>query len=253
MLTQKHHWSWGTVGALVILGLAGCNESRTSTEPAADRSSSTPPAATAPRESAPGEASTTAAPAPAPARPAPDEPKPEPKVVVDVLPTETAPPTEMPTVILSEQYAETCRVKVGDALPAGTLKDVAAADKSLADLYGKQLTVVVFWHAGGIYDEAELADLTNLVVKPFQSQGVEVVAVNVGDPAEVVKSAAEEAGVEFPLLLDSDSSYFAGVATERLPRTYLVDSSGKILWFDIGYGRTTRRQLVDAIRYTLAN
>jgi hypothetical protein len=36
-----------------------------------------------------------------------------------------------------------------------------------------------------------------------------------------------------------------------LPRTYLLDSSGKILWFDLEYSRSTRRELNQAIRYVL--
>jgi hypothetical protein len=42
------------------------------------------------------------------------------------------------------------------------------------------------------------------------------------------------------------------VASEKLPRTYLLDASGKILWFDIEYSRTTRQQLLSAIRFSLA-
>ncbi len=36
-----------------------------------------------------------------------------------------------------------------------------------------------------------------------------------------------------------------------MPRTYLVDSQGKILWFDMEYSRSTRRDLRDAIRVVL--
>lgn len=252
-------WCWSAAGLLTICGvLAGCNASSNSTEPAADRGTSVPssPVPSAPRESTPAAESSPAEEATAAGErtaPAPAKPAPATTAVVDVMPTETAPPTAMPQVVLSAELAATSRVQVGAKLPAGDLKDLDGASKALADHLGEQLTVVVFWRAGGIYDTAELADLADLVVAPFKSQGVEVVAINVGDPADVVRNSVQEAGADFAQLLDADGNYFAEVATGKLPRTYLVDRDGNVLWFDIGYGRTTRRQLVDAIRYKLAN
>ena len=50
------------------------------------------------------------------------------------------------------------------------------------------------------------------------------------------------------MLLDSEGEALAKVATRRLPRTYLLDKKGKILWFDMEYSASTRRDLRDAIR-----
>ena len=36
----------------------------------------------------------------------------------------------------------------------------------------------------------------------------------------------------FPNLLDADGKAFAQVGSEKLPRTFVLDPSGKILWFD---------------------
>jgi hypothetical protein len=32
-----------------------------------------------------------------------------------------------------------------------------------------------------------------------------------------------------------------------MPRTYLLDPTGKILWFDVEYSRSTRRDLSEAL------
>jgi len=234
------------LASLVLALLLGCNSS-SDNQPMSD--------AGAPRESTPRESTTPASSTDTSTetpRPAPAEPD-KPRVVVDVMPEEEAAPAAMPPVVMSEEYLASSLVKVGDALPSGTLKKLDGSSQTLADLLGERLTVVVFWKADGLYDTAEIQDLTEVVVQPFKSRGVEVVAVNVEDPAEVVEQTVKKAGAEYPLLLDADGTYFAQVATGRLPRTYLLDASGKILWFDIGYQRTTRRQLADAIRYSLAN
>jgi hypothetical protein len=49
-------------------------------------------------------------------------------------------------------------------------------------------------------------------------------------------------------LLDAEGRAFAEVGSEKLPRTYLVDAQGKILWFDIEYSLSTRRELHQALR-----
>jgi hypothetical protein len=56
-------------------------------------------------------------------------------------------------------------------------------------------------------------------------------------------------------LLDSKGELFARIAKDPklkwMPRTYLLDAGGRILWFDVEYSRPMRRDLVEAIRVTL--
>ena len=54
-------------------------------------------------------------------------------------------------------------------------------------------------------------------------------------------------------LVDSDSKLFLQFATARVPRTYVLDKDGKILWFDIEYSQSTRRDLANALTYFLQN
>jgi hypothetical protein len=53
------------------------------------------------------------------------------------------------------------------------------------------------------------------------------------------------------MLLDAEGKALDAVATEKLPRTYLLDASGQILWFDIEYSESTRRELKNAIVWHL--
>ncbi|MFH1924704.1 MAG: hypothetical protein ABIP48_33040, partial [Planctomycetota bacterium] len=69
--------------------------------------------------------------------------------------------------------------------------------------------------------------------------------------AEAVRKSVEEAGAGFTNLLDPDGALFARVATEKLPRVYLLDADGKVLWFDLEFSRTTRDNLVQALQVAL--
>ena len=99
----------------------------------------------------------------------------------------------------------------------------------------------------------QLDDLSADVIEVYKDNGVQVVAICVKAELADVGTALEKVEVSYPILVDEDGSAFAQVATTHLPRTYVLDSNGKILWFDLGYARETRRQMDQAIRYGLHN
>ena len=155
--------------------------------------------------------------------------------------------TWAPKVTLSSEHRTTCKVFVGDKLPDMTLADLAGKETSLAETLGKKLTVVVFWKSENIYAQEQFTRLEREVADAFAEQGVTAVAVNVGDPADDVKALAEKAGCDFSCLLDADGAGFAKIATGKLPRTYLCDAAGKIVWMDVEYSVSTRRELTNAL------
>lgn len=159
----------------------------------------------------------------------------------------------MPKMTLSEAHAKTCRVQVGDSFPTFELSDLAGEKQEFARLLGKQLTVVVFWRAGSPMSLEEVADVERMILRRFGRQGVAAVGVNVGDERQLAAELAKQAGVSYPQLSDQDRQAFDQVATAHLPRTYLLDGAGKIVWFDLEYSRTTRRDLAAAVRYRLAH
>lgn len=172
------------------------------------------------------------------------EPKPQPP-----------PPPKIAEVHMPEQLAKTCLVRVGDVMPGGELTSLEGKPQPFASVQGGKLTAVFFWKGNDVYAQMAAVDalqfLDEDVAKPYAEKGVRVVAVNVGDAPEAVKKTASEAKVGFPVLLDPQGAYFSKVATERFPRLYLLDAAGRILWFDTEYSRTTRNNLLEAVRAAL--
>jgi peroxiredoxin len=166
------------------------------------------------------------------------------------------PPATMPKVSLTDKLSATCLVKVGDELPEIELAGVDGKNVALRSLYGDTLSVVFFWNAGATtYAQQStieaLGDMQKDFWEPYAAKELKVVGINVGNSPEDAKKVLDASGARFPNLLDPQSDYFKGVATERLPRVYLLDAAGKILWFDIDYGRATRRQLQTGIKAVL--
>jgi peroxiredoxin len=165
-----------------------------------------------------------------------------------------AKPTSMPHVLMSKADEAACKVKVGDAMPAIELPKLGGSDKAkLADLLGKKATVVVFWKGDRRMSQQQLADVGADVVKPFGKQGIAVVGVAVDESAEDAEATFKKSGATFPNLHDADGKAFALVGSGRFPRTYVLDSSGKIVWFDIEYSLATRRELHQALRAIAGN
>lgn len=181
--------------------------------------------------------------APPPPLPASKAPLP-----LDLIPT---PELVMPKVVLSAQHAAMSPIKVGDPFPNFELPDVGGATRSLAELHGSTLTLVVFWNSVQPTALEELSDMNRYFLPRFAESGLAVVAVNVGEPAAQAAELAKAAGATYVILCDPEKKAFAQVATEKLPRSYLLDSSGRVIWFDLEYSPTTRRDLAVVIRQTL--
>jgi peroxiredoxin len=171
----------------------------------------------------------------------------------DEAPEKAVPPAppKMPVLLLSEEHAATCLVKVGDLLPDASLPDLQGQMRSLVDLRGEQLTVVFFWSCADRHSLQQLEDMGPDVASLFDARGVEVIGVNVRDEPALAKEAASKVTPTYPILLDSKGTFFNQVSTGRPPRTLLLDKDGKILWLDIEYTRITRRHLQEAILFLL--
>lgn len=155
-----------------------------------------------------------------------------------------------PRVILSDAHQQTCLVGVGDAMPQLELTDAAGNAQKLPELFGQQFTVIVFWSTKNVLGREQIERLSSEVAKPFAPAGVNVVAINSGDEAEQVAAAVPlDAEIGLELLLDQSGAALASVATDHLPRTYLLDAEGRILWFDLEYSRNSVRELTNALHF----
>lgn len=145
----------------------------------------------------------------------------------------------IPKVFLTAEHSAMCRVRVGEQLPAISLAQLSGGDTDLAKLQGKQATVVLFWGDDPWMSKTALADLAQI----GSADDVAIVGIAVKLPNNEVQAATEKAGADFPQLLDADGKAFNQVGMTKLPRIYVLNESGEILWFDIEYSQSTQREL----------
>jgi peroxiredoxin len=146
----------------------------------------------------------------------------------------------IPQVFLTSDHSAMCRVRVEDEMPAITLPKLGGGEADLATLQGKKATVVLFWHNDPWMSKSALEDLARDV---SVSEEVAVIGVAVKTREADVVAMTNAAGATFTQLLDNDAKAFNKVGMTKLPRIYVLDGSGKIVWFDIEYSQSTRREL----------
>jgi hypothetical protein len=154
---------------------------------------------------------------------------------------------KVPPVLLASEHASLCKVNVGDAFPAIELPKVGGGDAQVADLAGKKATVVLFWAPDRWMAEGALADLA-IEAAAFSAKGAGFVGIVEGPAEGKADGLIKSAGSGLTQLADADGAALAQVGESALPRIYVLDSAGKVAWFDIEYSEATRREL----RQTLA-
>jgi peroxiredoxin len=162
----------------------------------------------------------------------------------------TAEEIREPILAFSQGHRETCVVFAGDPLPAATLPDGEEKPHALRESLGKQLTVVILWNADNPYALDQFQEIRRDVM-PLAEQGVQAIAIHVGKPPEDYAELCRDSGEGVLCLVDADRKYFGQLASRMLPRTYVVDAEGKILWLDIEYSRSTRYDLRNALHFYL--
>jgi hypothetical protein len=160
-------------------------------------------------------------------------------------PAPAAPPAVAPKVVLSAAHAKASKVRVGEALPAAEVKDAAGQARPLAGLRGQGLTAFVFWNNDHRVSAEAVRRLPKLLAAV---KGITIVAIHSGKATAAPPMPAADSPVIHAT--DAASAALSAVCTDgKVPRIYLVDKAGLILWLDIEFSIDTERHIQDAARF----
>jgi peroxiredoxin len=101
------------------------------------------------------------------------------------------------------------------------------APYSLAEYRG-QVVLVNFWATWCKPCEDEMPAMERLYAE-LHPRGFELLAISVGEDADIVRTFRDRLGITFPILLDPDKAVAADWQTFAFPESLLVDRDGKIL------------------------
>ncbi len=134
------------------------------------------------------------------------------------------------------------------AAPPLQLRDLSAARVRLADYRGR-VVLVNFWATWCPPCIEELPGIARLW-DALNPQGLEVLAVNLGEEAARVQRFLDgfEPTLRFPVLLDSDGEAFQTWNARGLPKTYVVDKTGRVRYTAEGGRRMDSAHIMGLLR-----
>jgi peroxiredoxin len=123
---------------------------------------------------------------------------------------------------------------IGREAPRFTAPAADGGRLSVPDIaVGKKATVLSFWFYDCGVCRVELPEMQRLYSK-LKGEGLEVVAVNIGDPAATVKTYQQNAGLTFPVAI-ADFSVASLYGVSSFPTNLVLDSQGRVTDRFIGF------------------
>ena len=122
---------------------------------------------------------------------------------------------------------------------------LAGGNASLSSYRGK-VVILNFWATWCPPCRVEMPSMETLY-RRFSAQGLEILAVDIGEDASSVRQFIRNAGYTFPVMFDSDNRVSSVYGIEAIPTTYIIDREGKIVGRIIGSITWDNQRVIAAI------
>ena len=113
-----------------------------------------------------------------------------------------------------------------------TLPLLSGGNAALSSYKGK-VVILNFWATWCPPCRAEMPSMETLY-KRLKSQGLEMLAVDIGEDQAVVQQFIKNNNYTFPVLLDKDAKVSTQYGVSAIPTTYILDREGKIISMIVG-------------------
>ena len=116
--------------------------------------------------------------------------------------------------------------------PDFLLNDLDGNQYQLSDYRG-QVVIINFWATWCPPCRDEMPSMQR-AWEQLEKEGIFMLGINVGEDEDTIFQFTADYPVEFPLLMDSDSSVINQWPVRGLPTTFVVDPNGQIVYRAIG-------------------
>lgn len=118
-------------------------------------------------------------------------------------------------------------LQVGDKAPDFVLVDMTGNEHRLSDYKGKGV-FLNFWGTWCKPCATEMPAMDNQF-NIYKDQGVQTLAINIGESDLKVNSFAKRFGLTFPIAIDRNKSVMELYNIDPLPTTFLINPDGRIV------------------------
>jgi len=130
--------------------------------------------------------------------------------------------------------------------PEFKMMDMDDVVHKLSDYKGKPI-IINFWATWCPPCRAELPSM-NRAWKKVKDDGIEMLAVNVGEDEDTIFAFSGEYPIDFTVLLDENGKEIRNWPIKGLPTTFVVDPKGRIIYQAVGGREWDDDALLDMVR-----
>ncbi|MBK3517145.1 peroxiredoxin family protein [Carboxylicivirga marina] len=148
------------------------------------------------------------------------------------------------------QAEEVEKVKVGDVAPSFTVV-TPDGEMTTADFKGKVVLLNFFatWCPPCIQ---ELPVLEKEVWNQFKdNEDFVLLVIGREHTPEELKKFAKEKGFDLPFCPDEERKIFSQFATQSIPRNYIINKGGKVIYASRGYSHKEFEHMIDVLKRQL--
>lgn len=173
--------------------------------------------------------------------------------IIITLPSVEAQAAECSVATLVEDepddLAETTLINAGDVAPDFTVEMLDGSKVTLSALQGKP-TLLIFWATWCPPCRLELSKLQEHIIDRYGDK-INVLPISRGEERAKVEEYISKMGYTFAVGLDGDQSIYRKYATNYIPRCFVIDAKGKVLYSGVGYDEAIAKEVEQNIEKAL--
>ena len=173
--------------------------------------------------------------------------------IIITLPSEEAQAAEGSVATLVEDepddLAETTLINAGDVAPDFTVEMLDGSKVTLSALQGKP-TLLIFWATWCPPCRLELSKLQEHIIDRYGDK-INVLPISRGEERAKVEEYISKMGYTFAVGLDGDQSIYRKYATNYIPRCFVIDAKGKVVYSGVGYDEAIAKEVEQNIEKAL--
>lgn len=171
-------------------------------------------------------------------------------LVIIFLPTDSKASQPTPSGVEQQDDVEaTTLIHAGDMAPDFTVEMLDGSSVTLSALQGKP-TLLIFWATWCPPCRAELSHLQEGVIDLYGDK-ITVLPISRGEKRETVEEFLTKMGYTFAVGLDGDQSIYRKYATNYIPRCWVIDSKGEVVYAGVGYDEAIAAEVQEALNRAL--
>ncbi|WP_282015941.1 TlpA family protein disulfide reductase [Marinifilum flexuosum] len=141
-------------------------------------------------------------------------------------------------------------LKNGDKVPEFTVTTLDGKEVSIKDLKGKVVLINFFATWCGPCMK-ELPEVQKQLWPKFKDEKFAMVSIGREHTKDELTKWNQKKGFTFPIAPDPKREVYSKFASQYIPRNFIVDKTGKVIWQGVGFDQKELDQMIKAIQENL--